>query len=199
MHRPQRAGDEAADEITEAGEFGAGDLADHEHDHVVQQQQRDHVQDLVLHREPQHAPVQHDAGESEHRVGERVLAEQAAVGDIHQQPHQPRRGKADLARLLNAPVEHGQRDEIRLDREQPARPRQQIDDQRRDQREDDERRLDRQQDFVRCDVARLHQLPRAFSGARRLVFGGGRRRRACFPSSGPAPGRGWRRRRAACR
>ena len=53
-----------------------------------------------------------DRGEHHHRVGQRVLAEQAAVGHVHRQPEQPRRQEPDLARMVDAPVEQRERDEI---------------------------------------------------------------------------------------
>src|SRR5258708_6990860 len=79
QQRPKGSGNEAADKIAEAGKIGAADLANYEHDQVIYEQQRYHVQNLVYHREHQHAAVQYDAGEGEHRVGERMLAEEGTV------------------------------------------------------------------------------------------------------------------------
>ena len=92
--------------------------------------------------------MQNDAAKREHRVGERMLAKEAAFGDVHDKSEQPCGGEADFAGLLDAPVEDDQRHEIGLDRELPARPWQQIGQQRRDKSKDDEPGFHRQQDFV---------------------------------------------------
>ena len=45
----------------------------------------------------------HDRDEGEHRIGERVLAEQHAVARVHQQADAPGHPQADEARLADAP------------------------------------------------------------------------------------------------
>jgi len=121
--RPQCRRCQAAGEITGAWKSRASEHAHGEYQHIVHEQQHEHVQDLVAHGEHQDAPVQNDAGKRQYRVGERMLAEQAAFRHVHDESQQPGGCEADLARLLNAPVEHDQCYEIRLDYKPPARPR----------------------------------------------------------------------------
>src|SRR5438128_7820 len=78
-HRPQRAADEAPDEIAIAREIRAREAANAEDDDVVQEEQRNDVHDLRSQGELAYAPVKHDAGVSEDGISERVLSEKSAV------------------------------------------------------------------------------------------------------------------------
>src|SRR5262252_3669237 len=155
--RPQGGADDAADEVLEAGELGAGERPYRDYDDVVNEEESENVQHLRGDGEHAHAPVQHDPGVGEYGVGERMLAEERAVGDVHGEPEEPGRHETDAARRLYAPVEHHERDEVRLDPEPVARPRQQVEKQRHDERRGDEAGLDRQQDLVRRDAVLGHQ------------------------------------------
>ena len=155
------------------------------------------MQDLRRQREALHAAVQGNAGVGEDAVGQRMLAEQAALGDVHQQPETPGGEEADLARLLDAPVEDDQRDEVGHQPYHPAGPRQQIGQQRRHQGQDDEAGFDRQQQFLGCHRARGHQaFPFFFFGAGSAGLSSGRsgrsgcspRTRTWVPVPGPARG-----------
>ena len=63
-----------------------------------------------------------------------MLAKNTAFGNVHDQTERESHGKADLARLMYAPVQDNQRDEIRLDLKPHAGPGQKIYHQRHDER-----------------------------------------------------------------
>ena len=92
------------------------------------QQQHEHVQRLLPEREAEDAAVQRLRGVRERGVGERVLAEQRAVGRVHDEAEHPRDADPHLARLVHAPEGDDEREQVRhaadvLPREQVERER----------------------------------------------------------------------------
>ena len=182
QQRPQHGATEAAEEIGEAGEIRSGQRAHQQHHEVGEQQQRNHVQDLRRHGEALNPAVQEHAGVGENHVGQRVLAEQAAVGYVHHQPEQPGGEEAELARFMDAPVEHQQRDKIRRQPCRPADPGQQVGEQRQCHRQQDEAGAHRQQQFLRCHRVPAHpDFFRFFCGDVSLSEG-----RSAFAGIGPS-------------
>ena len=59
-----------------------------------------------------------------------MLAEERRVADVHQQAEHPRHADADVAGLLDAPVQQQQREEIRAQREGKPRAKMHPDDMR---------------------------------------------------------------------
>jgi hypothetical protein len=62
--------------------------------------------------EPRHAPVQADRTVRQQAVGQRVLAQQGGLVDVHQQAEQESDADADFARLVDVPEHQHQREEV---------------------------------------------------------------------------------------
>ena len=81
QQRPQRAPQRADEEAHVAGYAGA--MRTSSHTRELSARSAEHLQRLLAQFETEHAPVTTPGAKGEHRVGERMLAEQAA--------HRPRR------------------------------------------------------------------------------------------------------------
>ncbi len=149
------AADQRSGEQRPARKLRAGGEAHAERHELRALQQQQHVQHLAPGVEPQDAPRERDGTEGEHRVGERVLAEQHAVAGIDQQAERPAGGQAYEARLAHAPEGEHQRDEI--GRQRQVRPGQEVEQQRAGEGGDDGAHAHRQQDGLRA--VRTHRHP----------------------------------------
>jgi len=102
------------------------------------------VQRLLPGAEPQDAARHPDREEGEHRIGERVLAEQHAVAGVADQAERPGDAQADEPRLAHAPEGEHERDEI--GHQAQVAPGKEVEEQRQGERGDDGARARRNQD-----------------------------------------------------
>jgi hypothetical protein len=119
--RPQQRSDDGRHRIRPARQRRAADEAHEKHERRAQAEKHGDLHRLLPHREAQHAPAKVFGGVGEEGVSERVLAEERPVADVHQQSDPPRDTDADIARLLDAPVEEQQRDEVGFEHQRNAR------------------------------------------------------------------------------
>ena len=76
------------------------------------QEQRQHLQRLLDHAEPQQPAVDGDGDEAQQRVGQRVLAEQRALVHVHQQAEDEGHADAHAARLVHVPEHQRHRQQV---------------------------------------------------------------------------------------
>jgi hypothetical protein len=149
--RRQRRRDLARDQprLADAGndDTTRGALDEHHRaPELVAEPTLDLVERVALHA--QHAPAEVFGAVGEDRVGERVLPEYRCIADVHQEPQHPCRADADEARLLDAPVEQHQREEIGTIRERDAAHGNEVQQQPAEQRQQDEPRFCRPEDLL---------------------------------------------------
>jgi hypothetical protein len=112
----------------------AAGQAHQQHHQLGGEQHREDLQHMLVGAEHAQAPTQQRGGVGHHRIGERVLAEQARLSDIHREPEGERRAESDPLRLAHDPEQQRERGEVRFQPGEPAGPGQQVEQQRGEQR-----------------------------------------------------------------
>jgi hypothetical protein len=117
-------------------------------DELAREEYQPNLRSLLGRPENAYTSLEYQAQECHYAVRQRILSQGAGIPDVHQQSHAKSHADTDMLRLVDAPVEYDQSDEVRPENHGHACKRQQIQHKRKKQAKDNERAFCGQEQFL---------------------------------------------------